>query len=137
MSEIQKVEIETKETPQPQPTLAETQLAMAVEYGQMRQAFQANQSELAEVKMQNQSMGSMLTEALAEMRALKSQTDTTSHRVETLNASQAAIISEVTDALENEENKDVIPVTPMETHIEIDQKPVNTKKSWLQRIMFS
>ncbi len=136
MSEIQKVEIETKETPAPAPTLPETQTAMAVAFGQMTETNRQLMAEIATDKAERSQTSMLLTEALAELRALRSQTDSTSHRVEQLNESQTAITSAVMEGLENEENSEVIPVTPMETHIEIDQKPANTKKNLLQRMFF-
>lgn len=118
------------------PTLAETQLSMAVEYGRMTQAFQANQTELQEVKSSQATLGSMLSEALQEMRMLRSQTDTTSRHAEQLSESQSAIISAIAENSEKDESKEAIPVTPMETKIEIEQKPANMQKSLLQRIFF-
>lgn len=135
MSEIQKVEIETKETPAPQPTLAESQIQMAAAFGQMTESNRQLMSEVQAEKSERQSLSAMMSEALAEIRTLKSQTDTTSRQTEQLQESQTAIISTIADASENED-KSVLPVTPMETHIEIDQKPVNTKRSLFQKIFF-
>jgi hypothetical protein len=136
MPEIKKVEIETESTPEPAPTLPESQMTMAVAFGQMTETNRQLMAEMATDKAERSQTSMLLTEALAELRALRSQTDSTSHRVEQLNESQTAITSAVMDGLEKEENNDVIPVTPMETHIEIDQKPVNTRKSFLQKMLF-
>src|SRR5215471_6363767 len=135
MSEIKKVEIETEETP-PQPTLAETQTQMAIAYGQMIETNRQMMSEMQTDKMERSSLATMMSEALAEIRELRSRQDTTTRQTEELRESQKDIILTVADALENEDNKDVIPVTPMETHVQIDQVPLNTKKTFLQKIFF-
>jgi hypothetical protein len=92
-------------------------------------------TEVQTEKLERQSLSAMMAETLAEMRALRSQQDTTSRQTEQLQESQTAIISAVTENSENED-KSVLPVTPMETHIEIDQKPANTKRSLFQKIFF-
>src|SRR4029453_15111057 len=133
--EKKKVEIETKETPAPQPTLAESQIQMAAAFGQMTESNRKLMEKVDREKSERQILSAMMSETLAEMRALRSQQDTTSRQTEQLQESQTAIISA---AMENSENEDksVIPVTPMETHIEIDQKPANTKRSLFQKIFF-
>src|SRR4030095_2817265 len=135
MPEIQKVEIETKETPAPQPPLAESQSEMAAACGQRTESNRQLMEKVDTEKAERQTLSAMMSETLAEMRALRSQQDTTSRQTEKLQESQKAIISA---AMENSENEDksVIPVTPMETHIEIDQKPANTKRSLFQKIFF-
>lgn len=128
--------IVTKEEILPPPTVAESQLQMAVTFGQMTEANRQVLNEIAETKAQFSHTSTMLTEALQEIRALKSQTDITSHRAEQLSESQTAIISAITDNSEKDESKEAIPVTPMETKIEIEQKPANMQKSLFQRIFF-
>ena len=124
MPEIKKVEIEAESTPPPQPTLAETQLQMATVYGQMVETNRQLITEVQADKSERSSLAAMMTEALAEIRNLRSQTDTTSHRVEQLNESQTAITSAVmADSEKDESQNNLMEVTPMETHIEIDQKP--------------
>lgn len=136
MPELKKVEIETSEVPQPQPTLAETQTQMAVAFGQMTETNRQLMERMNQTEAQNQSTSAMLTEALQEIRALRSQTDFISHREEQLSESQAAITSVLMENSEKDENQNPLEVTPMETHIEIDQKPANTKKSWIQKVLF-
>lgn len=128
--------IVTKEETPPPPTVAESQLQMAVTFGQMTEANRQLMQEISETKQQNISMGSMLTEALQEIKQLRLHQDTTSHRVEQLNESQTAITSAIAENSEKEELNEAIPVTPMETKIEIEQKPANLQKSLLQRIFF-
>ena len=128
--------IVTKEEAPPPPTVAESKLQMAVTFGQMTEANRQLMQEISETKQQNQSMGSTLQTALEEIRALRLQTDSTSRQGEQLKESQSAIISAIAENSENEESKEAIPVTPMETKIEIEQKPVNMQKSLLQRIFF-
>lgn len=128
--------IVTKEEIPPPPTVAESQLQMAVTFGQMTEANRQLMQEISETKQQNQSMGSTLQMALEEIRALRLQTDTISRREEQLNESQSAIISAIAENSEKEESNEAIPVTPMETKIEIEQKPANMRKSLFQRIFF-
>lgn len=128
--------IVTKEETPPPPTVAESQLQMAVTFGQMTEANRQVLNEIAETKAQYSQTSTMLSEALQEIRALRLQTDTTSHRAEQLSESQSAIISAIAENSEKEESNEAIPVTPMETKIEIEQKPANMQKSLLQRIFF-
>lgn len=130
-----KIEI-TEAPPQPPPpSVAESQLQMAVTFGQMTEANRQLMNEIAETKAQQSQMSSTMAEALSEIRALRSQTDSTSRHAEQLNESLTDII--LTDKTNSEkEDSQVIPVTPpMETHIQIDQKPVN-RPNLLQRIFF-
>lgn len=136
MSEIKKVEIETEEIPPQSPTLPESQMTMAVAFGQMTETNRQLMSEIAQAKAEQSQTSAMMQEALAEIRELRLQTATTSRQTEQLQESQSVITSAVMEGLENDDNKDVLPVTPMETHIEIDQKPANTKKNLLQKILF-
>lgn len=136
MPEIKKVEIETTDEKPPEPTLKEAEVSMAVAFGQMTETNRQLMQEVQSEKSERQSLSAMMAETLAEMRALRSQTDTTSHQTEVLRESQAAITSVVMEGLEKDENSEVLPVTPMETHIEIDQKPANTKRSLFQKIFF-
>ena len=128
--------IVTKEETPPQPTVAESQLQMAVTFGQMTEANRQVLNEIAETKVQYSQTSMMLSEALQEIRALRSQTDSTSHRAEQLSESQAAITSAILENSEKEESKEAIPVTPMETKIEIEQKPANIQKNLFQKIFF-
>ena len=128
--------IVTKEETPPPPTVAESQLQMAVTFGQMTEANRQVLNEIQETKFQQSQTSQMLTEALQEIRALRSQTDSTSRQGEQLKESQAAIISAIVENSEKDESKEAIPVTPMETKIEIEQKPANMQKSLLQRIFF-
>lgn len=134
MPEIKKVEIETENPPAPTPTIAESQLAMAVAFGRMEQSNQNLQAELAADKAERSTTTAMLAEALAEIRALKSQTDTTSRHVEQLSESQTDILLAKTEDSEKEDK--VIEITPpMETRIEIEQKPAK-RPNLLQRLFF-
>ena len=128
--------IVTKEEIPPPPTVAESQLQMAVTFGQMTEANRQVTDKLNQNEVELRSMGSTLQMALEEIRALRSQTDSTSRQGEQLRESQSAIISAIAENSEKEESNEAIPVTPMETKIEIEQKPANMQKSLLQRIFF-
>ena len=127
--------VTTEETPPP-PTIAESQLQMAVTFGQMTEANRQVTDKLNQNEVELRSMGSILSEALQEIRALRLQTDSTSRHAEQLSESHSAIISAIVDNSEKEESNEAIPVTPMETKIEIEQKPANMQKSLFQKIFF-
>src|SRR5262245_41337056 len=135
MPEIQKIEIEAKEETPTQPTLPETQTQMAIAFGQMTETNRQLMAEIQADKVERSNLAMTMQAALSEIQALRSQADSTIRHVEQLNESQSAIMSEVITNSENED-KNVIPVTPMETHVQIDQVPINTKKTFLQRILF-
>ena len=124
-----------EETPLP-PTVAESQLQMAVTFGQMTEANRQVLNEILETKAQQSQTSMILSEALQEIRALRSQTDSTSRQGEQLKEYHSAIISAIAENSEREESKEAIPVTPMETKIEIEQKPANLQKSLFQRIFY-
>jgi hypothetical protein len=138
MPEIKKVEIETEETPPPaQPSLPETNIQMAIEYGRMTKTNEAILAEIQADRSERSQVTAMLNETMQRLNELKLQTDTTSHQTEILKESQAAILSEMTEDSESDD-KATLDVTPMlETKVEIkaESKPVKNK-SLLQRIFF-
>src|SRR5215471_16751070 len=128
MSEIKKVEIETEETQPPQqPSLPETNIQMAIAYGQMTETNKRLLEEMQTDRAERNQTTAMLNEALTEIRELRSRQDTTLLQTEQLKESLTDTISTMTEDSENDAG--VMDVTPlMETKIEtkIEQKPAGT-----------
>src|SRR6185369_9918674 len=110
-----------------QPSQLEVNLAILS--GQLLESSRQTQEKLNQFES-NQSTLSQTIQSQSEIiNRLLSQQGTTSRQVEMLNESQTDIISTMEDS-ESEES-DVIQVTPpMETKIEIEQKPVSKKSIW-------
>lgn len=124
------------ETPEPKPEApaapSDRTIDMAVEFGQLRASYDATRNELFEVKNAAISANAMLTEALGELRELRSRATS----IEAKDAAVAEAVAEVQAEIAAEPESDVVEVTPpMETHVEIDQKPIG-QRHWLHTLFY-
>jgi uncharacterized coiled-coil DUF342 family protein len=101
-------------------------LDMAVEFGSLRSQYGQTASELSELRNQQQQTAAMLQEALSELRALRSSQE----RVET-----ELEQTEMEELVEEEQTGTLEITPPMETSIQIEQKPV-MERSLIQRLMY-
>jgi chromosome segregation ATPase len=105
-------------------------LDMAQEFGALRERYGQTESELMELKSNQATTAALLQEALSELRALREG----QARVET-ELEQAELEEEMEEELE-EDSSGVIEITPpMETSIQIEQKPV-MERNLIQRLMY-
>lgn len=104
-------------------------LDMAQEFGALRERYGQTEMELLELKSNQAQTTAMLQEALSELRALREG----QARVET-ELEQQEIEEELEEDLEDQ--SEVIEITPpMETTIEIEQKPV-MERSLIQKLIY-
>lgn len=133
----QRITIEAEETPPAPAPPSDRTIDMAVEFGRMTAEYQATQRELAEVKANQFQALDLIRNQNEMIQALRSQTNRAEDRAESAQAVAAATAVELEES-RNDENADgLLEVTPpVETHIQIDQVPVNTKRNLLSKIIF-
>jgi|SRR6266498_3808765 len=140
MPELKKVEIETEPTPQTPQALPDSQLAMAVSFGQMTETNKQLITEVSEAKAERSQTNSLLQALAADIQEMKSRQDTTSRQTETLNQSLTDVmLTQKTEDLKKDEG--VMEITPLtETKIEqttkIESKPVTAHRSLIHKLIF-
>src|SRR5215475_690828 len=125
-----------KEDEPVQPTIAESQLQMAVTFGQMTEANRHLMEKIIETSNEVKTMYQMMQEQSQVIQNLRSQTDITSRQTEELKESQTDIISTIKTDSEKEDKETLNITPPMETKIEIEQKPAGMKRSIFQQIFY-
>jgi len=140
MPELKKVEIETEPTPQTPQALPDSQLAMAVSFGQMTETNKQLITEVSEAKAERSQTNSLLQALAADIQEMKSRQDTTSRQTETLNQSLTDVmLTQKTE--DSKKDEGVMEITPLtETKIEqttkIESKPVTAHRSLIHKLIF-
>lgn len=131
----EKITIEAEETP-PAPTPpSDRTIDMAVEFGQLRATYQQTAERLAAVEMSQSRMLELLQRQAELSQAAISQANRAEDRAETAQEVAVATAAEVAES-QNENEGALLEVTPpMETKIEIEQKPA-TNRGMLSRLIF-
>jgi hypothetical protein len=107
---------------------------MAVEFGQMKALYGQMMNEMNELKQAQLNQATMSSELLSQLSELKSQATIIGHQEAQLSESLQDIQSQVMEGSESNETLEITP--PMETHMEIDQIPVQTKRHWIQSLIY-
>lgn len=135
MPEIKKVEIETQDAP-PAPAPSDRVLDLAERVGAMSAREQQRDADLAEVKAGQSGLSSMMTSISETLQRLESRQSQTEERAEVAQATAAAAIVEAAAKDESAEDQSgVLEITPpMETKIQIEQKPATGRRWWQKAI---
>jgi len=140
MPELKKVEIETEPTPQTPQALPDSQLAMAVSFGQMTETNKQLITEVSEAKAERSQTNSLLQALAADIQEMKSRQDITSRRTEILDQSLTGVmLTQKTE--DSKKDEGVMEITPLtETKIEqttkIESKPVTAHRSLIHKLIF-
>lgn len=131
----QKITIEAEEAPPAQAPPSDRLLDLALEVGEMRAERTNNTRELMEVKSELSRACDLIQRQGEYLQSLQSQTNRAEERAESAQAVAVATAAEVAES--NEENADGLleVVPPMETRIEIEQKPA-TSRGMLSKLIF-
>jgi hypothetical protein len=125
-----------KEEIPPPPTIAESQLNMAVEFGRMTKANEQLLVEIMETKAQQNQIVELIRNQNETIQLIRSQQDITTHQTEELKESQKDITSILQEDSEKEEEQ-VLTVTPnTETTVTVEQKPINSERTWFQKLCY-
>jgi uncharacterized coiled-coil DUF342 family protein len=117
------------------PPPSDKMLDMAVEFGRLGARYDQTTQELMEVKANQSQTAAMLGEIMSQLQALRGQEATNGAQTEQLQESITEIKTELEQA-ESEQSGELIEVTPpMETHVEIDQRPAQSR-GWMSKLIY-
>lgn len=131
----EKITIEAEEAPPAPPPPSDRLLDLALEVGEMRAERANNTRELMEVKSELSRACELIRNQNDLYQSLQSQTNRAEDRAETAQAVAVATAAEVAESNEEDEGALLEIAPPMETRIEIEQKPA-TSRGMLSKLIF-